>query len=384
MSAGPPACLVACPAGPPAGRLLPLAGAGLHGCGHAGDLLRVAPGPWPLGRQRLGGLADGMFVCDDRALPVSFAVASARLGELARGRLLDGVSERVYHGGVQYLLRVGPAGAVPGASRLVRVQFSGPAYRDGEMAVALRWEATGTASSLFPALDADIRLAAEGGHQTRVTLTGSYRPPLGALGGGLDRLVLHTVATATIAALLTRIATALEGAPAQATEPDTLWRPDLGPEPSPRLGKHTALAPRSRLMTWAGRAAVPPRPAGCPARDCLHEKQWDDKAGPGGHDRGNPCTAVAWRSGVALVACSGTWRVPARYLPGTREVPIRYLGRSCRFLARVACSQSQWHMDGICAIRLRPPTPLTELSPCLRSLPADETSAGQLTRATAQ
>jgi len=174
-----------------------------------------------------------MFVSDDRVLPVSFAVASARLDELARGRLLDGVSERVYHGGVQYLLRVGPAGAVPGASRLVRVQFSGPAHRDGEMTLALRWEATGASGSLFPALDADIRLASEGGHRTRVTLTGSYRPPLGALGGGLDRLVLHTVATATIAALLTRIASALEGAPAPASEPGTLWHPGLGPEPAP-------------------------------------------------------------------------------------------------------------------------------------------------------
>jgi hypothetical protein len=174
-----------------------------------------------------------MFVCDDRVLPVGFAVASARLGELAYGRLLDGVSERVYHGGVQYLLRVGPAGAVPGTSRLVRVQFSDRTYRDGETTVALRWQATGASGGLFPALDADIRLAAEGAHRTRVTLTGSYRPPLGALGAGLDRLVLHTVATATIATLLTRIAAALEGAPAPASEPGTLWRPDLGPEPAP-------------------------------------------------------------------------------------------------------------------------------------------------------
>jgi len=174
-----------------------------------------------------------MFVSDDRVLPVSFAVASSRLDALARGRLLDGLSERVYHGGVDYLLRVGPAGAVPGASRLVRVQFADPAYRDQVMTVALRWEATGATGGLFPALDADIRLASEGGHRTRVTLTGSYRPPLGALGGQLDRLLLRTVATATIRALLTRIAAALEGAPAQASEPDTPWQPAPGPEPAP-------------------------------------------------------------------------------------------------------------------------------------------------------
>lgn len=174
-----------------------------------------------------------MFVSEDRVLPVSFPVAASRLDELAHGRLLESLSQRVYHGGVEYLLRVGPAGAVPGASRLVRVQFSDPAHRDGAMTVALRWQATGVTGGLFPALDADIRLTPHGGHQSRVILTGSYRPPLSALGERLDRILLGTVAVATIRTLLTRIAAALEGAPAQASEPDTPWQPDLGPEPAP-------------------------------------------------------------------------------------------------------------------------------------------------------
>jgi hypothetical protein len=174
-----------------------------------------------------------MFVCDERVLPVGFAVAATRLEELARGRLLDGVSERVYHDGVEHLLRVGPAGAVPGVSRLVRVQFADPVHRDGAMSVALRWEATGVTGGLFPALDADIRLSPADGDRTRVTLTGSYRPPLGTLGETLDRMLLHAVAAATVTTLLTRIATALEGAPAQAAEPDMPWLPGLGPEPAP-------------------------------------------------------------------------------------------------------------------------------------------------------
>jgi hypothetical protein len=174
-----------------------------------------------------------MFVSDDRTLAVSFAVASSRLEELAHGRLLNGLSERVYNGGVEHLLRVGPVGAVPGASRLVRVLFTSPVHRDGEIAVALRWEASGPGGGLFPALDADIKLTEDGEDRTQVTLTGSYRPPLGALGNKLDRMLLHTVALATIKALLTQIAAALEGAPAEASDPGTLWLPGLGPEPAP-------------------------------------------------------------------------------------------------------------------------------------------------------
>lgn len=193
---------------------------------------RLRQGPWSLSAEALTEFTGLVFVSDGRAVPVSFAVAASRLEELARGRLLDDVSERVYRGGVEYLLRVGPAGAVPGVSRLVRVRFAEPVRHDGAVSVALRWEAAGAAGGLFPALDADIRLCADG-DGSRVTLTGSYRPPLGAFGEHLDRLVLHTVATATIAVLLARVAAALEGVPAPAAEPDMPWQPGLGPEPAP-------------------------------------------------------------------------------------------------------------------------------------------------------
>lgn len=165
------------------------------------------------------GLADGVFIFQERMLPVSFADASARLARLPRGGWFREASQTAYQGGVAYLIRVGPAGAVPGMSRLVRVRFTEPARRDGMMTVGLRWEATGVSGGLFPALDADIRLNEDDqadGQSVRVTLTGSYRPPLGALGAGLDRVLLRTVATATLSTLLDRVAAALEGAPTQA------------------------------------------------------------------------------------------------------------------------------------------------------------------------
>jgi hypothetical protein len=173
-----------------------------------------------------------MFVSAERALNASFPLASSRLAGLAAGGGLRQVSQAVYDGGVAYLMRVGPAGAVPGMSRLVRVRFTDPAFREGAVTVGMRWEAAGVTGALFPALDADIRLTAAG-DGARVTLTGSYRPPLGAAGAGLDRLLLRTVATATIRTLLAGVADVLEGAPAEAGQPAALWQPEPGPEAAP-------------------------------------------------------------------------------------------------------------------------------------------------------
>lgn len=41
------------------------------------------------------------------------------------------MSETVYQGGVEYLMRVGPTGPTPGVSRLVRVRFTEPATWTG-------------------------------------------------------------------------------------------------------------------------------------------------------------------------------------------------------------------------------------------------------------
>ena len=170
-----------------------------------------------------------MFVSQERVLPVSLAAASARLARLSDGWFQD-ASQAVYQDGVAYLMRVGPAGAAPGISRLVRIRLTEPALRVGMTTIGLRWEATGVTGALFPALDADIRLTEDdeaGEDAVRVTLTGSYRPPLGALGDRLDRLILHTVATATLSTLLDRVAAVLESTPTRAgSQPETAETPD--------------------------------------------------------------------------------------------------------------------------------------------------------------
>ncbi len=140
-------------------------------------------------------------------MPLS--TAQVRLARLLYGGWLSQASDEAYQRSADDLLRVGPFGERAGTSRLVRVRFTDPACRNEEVRIGLRWEAVGVTGGMFPALDADITLNAEG-ERTRVGLTGTYRPPLGALGTGLDRLVLHNIAEATIAAFLNQVTSALE------------------------------------------------------------------------------------------------------------------------------------------------------------------------------
>ncbi len=100
-------------------------------------------------------------------------------------------------------------GTVPGMSKLVEVHFRDVVTRGESAVLALRWEATGPGGRLFPPLDADMSLTPAGEHSTRLSLAGVYRPPLAALGAGLDRAVFHKVADATVRSLLARVADVL-------------------------------------------------------------------------------------------------------------------------------------------------------------------------------
>ena len=150
-----------------------------------------------------------MFVAAEVGLDLSFPAAAARLANLARGGSLTRVSEGAYGDGLTGLVRVGPLGTVPGMSKLVQVHFREVVTRGESAVLALRWEATGPDGRLFPALDADISLTPAGEHATRLSLAGVYRPPLAALGAGLDRAIFHRVADATVRSLLARVADVL-------------------------------------------------------------------------------------------------------------------------------------------------------------------------------
>jgi hypothetical protein len=126
-----------------------------------------------------------VFVGDEVLLDLTFTVARARLANLARGASLLSVSQDAYNGGIAGLVRIGPLGSAPGLSRLVQVRFRDLTERNDSAGLALRWEAIGPGGGLLP--------------------------PLGSLGAGLDRAILHRVAAATIRSFINRVAAGITG-----------------------------------------------------------------------------------------------------------------------------------------------------------------------------
>jgi hypothetical protein len=179
-----------------------------------------------------------MFASQEMPLELSFPVARARLSALTGGGWLGHRSAEAYAAGLAGLVRVGPFGAVLGASKLVRVSLLDPVPRDDQMIIPLRWEATGPAGRLFPVLDANLVLTpGPDADHCVLALVGAYRPPLGAAGAALDRVLLNRAASATIRSLLTSVgesllppSPALERAQGEGAEPvpaaETWW-----PEP---------------------------------------------------------------------------------------------------------------------------------------------------------
>ena len=169
-----------------------------------------------------------MFAVHEVTVAAGFDVAAARLTHFVNRGALRVASEAAYQGGQVAGLRVGPFGEVRGLSKLVQVRFTEPIQRDVSITVPLRWEATGPAGELFPVLDADLTLTADGDGQTRVRLDGSYRPPFGRAGAALDRAMMSRLAEATIRSLVESVAEAVADPVPELKpdgEPDARWWP---------------------------------------------------------------------------------------------------------------------------------------------------------------
>ncbi len=150
-----------------------------------------------------------MFLAEETIVAAGFADAAARLAHVLSHGSIHAASVTAYEHGQAAILRAGLAGHRPGPSKLVRVQFLTPVQRGATLTLALRWEVTGPAGELFPALDADLLLARAGEEQVLLGLTGSYRPPPGPAGAALDRALLRRIATASARSLLGHLAEAI-------------------------------------------------------------------------------------------------------------------------------------------------------------------------------
>lgn len=158
-----------------------------------------------------------MFTARHQLLQVSLGVAQTRLVYQASREALSHASQHAYKNGLEPVMRIGPLGDVPGVSKLVRVSFVEPVYREDGMTLGMRWEATGVTGGLFPVLDGDFTLTRVDDDTTELGLVASYRPPLRDLGAGLDRTILRRVAEATISALSRSVAAALLNSETAAT-----------------------------------------------------------------------------------------------------------------------------------------------------------------------
>jgi hypothetical protein len=69
------------------------------------------------------------------------------------------------------------------------------ATRSGGESIHITW-ASAQLSSLFPTVDAEFEVAPLGSERTQLGLSAQYEPPLGWLGRGMDRFLLHRVAEA--------------------------------------------------------------------------------------------------------------------------------------------------------------------------------------------
>lgn len=97
----------------------------------------------------------------------------------------------------RFLARVGFDAAAARISKQVELTIGPPTMEGDWLVIPLAWRATGP-SQLFPVLDGKLAVQPGGPHSSRLSISGTYQPPLGALGREVDGAMLHNVAEATI------------------------------------------------------------------------------------------------------------------------------------------------------------------------------------------
>jgi hypothetical protein len=139
-----------------------------------------------------------MFIGAEIQLDLDFDAVQATLADLVRGGLLRRASSGAYDEWQACLPEIGPWVPALDMCRLVQVLVRDMVTHADCATWTMRWEVTGPGGPLFPALDADIKLTPAGADATVLAVCAAYRPPLGGLGVGPDRAIMHRAAEVMI------------------------------------------------------------------------------------------------------------------------------------------------------------------------------------------
>jgi len=121
---------------------------------------------------------------------------------------LSEMADVAYREGEQLRARVSPW--EEGVAKEVTLEVGVAEIHATGLVYPMTWTASG-AGILFPELKADLMLAHVGPDSTRLTVQGTYKPPLGVVGKVADRAVLGRYADATVRNWLDELAVALVG-----------------------------------------------------------------------------------------------------------------------------------------------------------------------------
>ncbi len=147
-----------------------------------------------------------MFVQYTTSVPLGLGTVERLMHDL--GNELCDLADIAYREGEELRSRVGPASVV---AKSVAIDIGLPQLQKRGLVYPLRWTAVG-AESLFPEMRGDLILTQDGMDRTTLTLSGTYDPPLGAVGRALDRVLLGRVADATIRNWVDRLAASITAA----------------------------------------------------------------------------------------------------------------------------------------------------------------------------
>ena len=149
-----------------------------------------------------------MLIQDFLQVPRAFADIRAALLVDPHG-LIDANVAAAYEEGERLCLRLRPLEKHPRFGKTVIVDLGVPYQRADGMILPVHWWAKGV-THLFPRLDADLEVMPIGDDTTQLTFSGRYDPPLGGLGRGLDKMLLHRLAEGSVRSFLNRMGKSLE------------------------------------------------------------------------------------------------------------------------------------------------------------------------------